>query len=100
MRKHLFPLLGVILLAFTACDAYAETAKAQPFSIPAERATGRKNAPIVIEVFTDFQCPHCREFYLQTLTKVMEDYCDKGKVYLIHRTFPLHFRYSREAARW
>ena len=103
MRRHLFPLLGVVLLGLVVSDASASAAKAKPFSIPTERGSGRKNAPIVIEVFTDFQCPGCRVFYLQTLTRVIEDYCNKGKVYLIHREFPLNrpdHRYSRDAARW
>jgi protein-disulfide isomerase len=101
MCKRFLPLLGVVLVALMVSEASAATTKAATFSIPTERASGQKNAPIVIEVFTDFQCPHCSEFYLQTLTRVMEDYCSKGKVYLIHREFPLHqFHYSREAARW
>jgi len=29
------------------------------------------------------------EFYLQTLTRVIEDYTKNGKVYLIHREYPL-----------
>jgi protein-disulfide isomerase len=104
-------MLAVTLLVITVCSASAAvadpqkaaTAKAQPFSIPAERASGSKNAPIVIEVFSDFQCPFCRAWYLQTLTRVIEDYCSKGKVYLVHREFPIprpDHRYSPEAARW
>jgi protein-disulfide isomerase len=100
MRKQLLPLLGLVLVGLLASEASAATTKAA-FSIPTERASGPKNAPIVIEVFTDFQCPHCSEFYLRTLTRVIEDYCSKGKVYLIHREFPLkQMPYSREAARW
>jgi protein-disulfide isomerase len=115
MPKNMLPLLGVVLLSVVITHASSTAvadqsttakkaaAKAQPLSIPAERASGRKDAPIVIEVFTDFQCPGCREFYLQTLTRVIEDYCSKGKVYLIHRECPLNrpdHRYSRDAARW
>lgn len=76
---------------------------AASFSIPAERGVGSKDAPIVIEVFSDFQCRGCADFYLQTLTRVIEDYCNRGKVYLIHREYPLDIpshRYARIAARW
>lgn len=72
-------------------------------SIPGERGVGSKDAPIVIEVFSDFQCRGCAEFYLQTLTRVIEDYGNKGKVYLIHREYPVpvpSHRYARDAARW
>jgi len=77
------------------------TVQSQTFSIPEERSAGRKGAPIVIEVFSDFQCGGCAEFYLQTLTRVIEEYCESARVYLIHREYPLAIhRHAREAARW
>ena len=71
--------------------------------IPDERGAGSKEAPIVIEVFGDFQCHGCAAFYLQTLTRVIENYCNKGMVHLIHHEYPLPIpshRYARDAARW
>jgi len=62
---------------------------------------GSKDAPIVIEVFSDFECPACRSFYETTLRQVIDNYVSTGKVLLIHRDFPLQMHaYSREAARW
>lgn len=71
-------------------------------SIPApNKAYGWKNAPITMEVFSDYQCPYCRAFYDNTLRQVIANYVASGKVYLIHRDFPLVMhRYSGEAARW
>ncbi len=78
----------------------APAAKADAFTLP-ERASGKKDAPIVMEVWTDFECPHCKELYLHTLRRLMDDYCATGKVYLIHRDFPLQGHvHAREAARW
>ena len=96
MRKH-FPLWLLVVFA----SLFAREAAAS--SIPGERGVGSKDAPIVIEVFTDFQCRGCAEFYLQTLTRVIGDYSKKGTVYLIHREYPLAIpshRYARDAARW
>ena len=60
---------------------------------------GNNNAPITMEVFSDYQCPHCKHFHDELLPSVIHDYVDTGKVYLIHRDFPLpSFKYSREAA--
>jgi protein-disulfide isomerase len=59
---------------------------------------GKPNAPIHIEVFSDYQCPACRAFYLQTMRRVFTDYADSGKVCVIYRSFP-SFTHSREAAR-
>ena len=98
MRKHSSLWLIVVLASLFARVAAS-------FSIPDERGVGSKDAPIVIEVFGDFQCRGCAEFYLQTLTHVIEDYSNKGKVYLIHCEYPLalpshRYRYARAAARW
>jgi protein-disulfide isomerase len=84
-----------------AAPSAAKAAKAAaPFSIP-PRAAGNKKASIVVEVFTDFECPHCRELYLNTLIPMMKDYCDTGKIYFLHREFPLpSHRLSPEATRW
>ncbi len=65
------------------------------------KAFGSKAAPITMEVFSDFQCPSCRQLYLETLRPLLDDYVPAGKVYLIHRDFPLPVHaYSREAARY
>jgi protein-disulfide isomerase len=64
------------------------------------KALGSKNAPITIEVFEDFQCPACRNFYETSLKQVIDNYVTPGKVYLIHRDFPLDMHpFSHQAAR-
>lgn len=90
-------MLVIALVGLFARDAVA----ASP--IPEERGVGSKEAPIVIEVFSDFRCHGCAEFYLHTLTRVIEDYSNKGMVYIIHREYPLpvpSHRYAHDAARW
>jgi len=65
------------------------------------KALGSKTAPISIEVFSDFQCPACKMLYSTTMRQVIENYVNTGKVYLIHRDFPLPMHaYSRIAARY
>jgi protein-disulfide isomerase len=65
------------------------------------KAFGSKSAPIIMEVFSDYQCPSCRAFYTSTNRQLMENYVSTGKVYLIHRDFPLQMHaYSRVAARY
>jgi protein-disulfide isomerase len=62
-------------------------------------AVGSPNAPITIEVFSDFECPHCKILHEQVLRPLIRDYVVPGKVYLIHREFPLAgHAYSRLAA--
>lgn len=69
--------------------------------IDPHKAFGSKSAPIVMEVFSDYQCPSCRAFYLNTNRQLMDNYVSTGKVFLIHRDFPLPMHaYSRVAARY
>jgi protein-disulfide isomerase len=64
-------------------------------------AFGSKTAPVVMEIFSDFQCPACKTLYNATNSKLMDNYVSVGKVYLIHRDFPLSMHaYSRVAARY
>jgi protein-disulfide isomerase len=88
VRRRFFLWLIVVPASLFAGDAAASS------PIPDERGVGSKDAPIVIEVFSDFQCRGCAEFYLQTLARVIEEYGTKGKVYLIHREYPLVLRVS------
>lgn len=68
---------------------------------PPVKTYGSKNAPITMEVFTDYQCPSCRNLFEQTLRPLINEYVASGKVYLIHHDFPLPMhRYGYEAARW
>jgi len=84
---------------------------AQPGPAPAQavgvtdvdprRAYGSKNAPIAMEVFSDFQCPACKQLYKTTNQLLLDNYVNTNKVYLIHRDFPLPMHaYSKIAARY
>ena len=62
---------------------------------------GGPDAPIKIEVFSDFQCPACRTLYMDTMKQVLRDYCSSDKVCVIYHEFPLAMHsHSRDAARY
>jgi protein-disulfide isomerase len=93
MRHSLLVLCG--LLAAVAVPA--PNLKSAPAGIV--KSVGTFTAPISIEVFSDFQCPSCKALYEQTLRPLEDDYVAKGKVYLLHRDFPLTMHaHAREAA--
>jgi protein-disulfide isomerase len=65
------------------------------------KAFGSKNAPVAMEVFSDYQCPACKTLFTATNRHLMDDYVSSGKVYLVHRDFPLPMHaHSRVAARY
>ncbi len=91
--RRLVLLLGCVL----AATAVSSPGSPSPPEIV--KSLGVFTAPITIEVFSDFQCPSCKMLYEQTLRPLTDDYVAKGKVYLVHRDFPLPMHaHAREAA--
>jgi protein-disulfide isomerase len=89
----------------TATKSHAAAASDTAVSATPVKTFGNKTAPITMEVFSDYQCPSCRTFFEQTLRPLLgpspDGYVADGKVYLVHRDFPLPMHpYSHQAARW
>ena len=97
--------LAAAALAVMASGGLAAAQRKAAAATPAAgsssgKTLGEKTAPITMEVFSDFQCPACRELYQNTLRQVFETYVQAGKVYFIHRDYPLPMhKHSRDAAR-
>jgi len=92
--------VAVMLATMTVWDVAAQS-KGTPAPPAPDKTMGQKTAPITMEVFSDYQCPACRDLYFQTLRPVIENYVNTGKVYLIHRDMPLpSHQHSRLAARY
>ncbi|HVY94011.1 MAG TPA: thioredoxin domain-containing protein [Bryobacteraceae bacterium] len=53
------------------------------------KVSGNPNAPITVEAYTDYECPHCARFYEEFMPQFTKDYIQTGKVKFIHRDFPL-----------
>jgi protein-disulfide isomerase len=91
------PLPGRLKAPVSAAQAQAGGV----LEIDPRRAFGSKNAPITMEVFSDFQCPACKQLYKTTNQLLLDNYVNTNKVYLIHRDFPLPMHaYSKIAARY
>jgi protein-disulfide isomerase len=95
-----------VLLLGPAFGVRAGQSSAPLSDVDPHEAFGSKSAPIVMEVFSDFQCPACKTLFATTNRQVMDNYVSTGKVYLVHRDFPLPMhahsqvaaQYSRAAA--
>jgi len=59
---------------------------------------GNKNAKVVFEEFSDFQCPFCQRFVKETFPTLMEKYVDTGKMKIVFRHFPLPFHVNAQKA--
>ena len=89
--------LAAVLLFFWAASAVAS--QSQPPASASTKSLGVAVAPIIIEVFSDYQFPACKALYEQTLQRLIHDYVNRRKVFLVHRDYPLPVHpYAREAA--
>ena len=77
--RHLY-----LALALVATAGFLTSASA-----PSIKASGSANAPIMLEIFSDYQCPYCKKMYFDVFRPLMDDYVSKGKVYLVHHEYPL-----------
>jgi protein-disulfide isomerase len=101
-----FLVLGLLATGFAATSVAQPRRAANPpnaridiAEIGRNKSLGVPTAPIKIEDFTDFECPACRELYMETLRPLINDYVATGKVYLVHHDFPLDMHpYSHKAA--
>jgi protein-disulfide isomerase len=59
---------------------------------------GSAKAPITVEIYADYECPHCRALYMEVVPSLIAEFVKTGKVRLIHRDFPLPMHKSAKLA--
>jgi protein-disulfide isomerase len=65
------------------------------------KESGSPTAPVTVEIYTDYQCPACRDLYMNTLPSLNVDFVATGKVHLLHRDYPLpQHQFSKLATRY
>jgi protein-disulfide isomerase len=84
---------SVLLAPAVATKAAGEPAK--------YKESGSPTAPVVLEIYSDYECPACAYFYTNTFPDFVAEYVKTGKVRIVHRDFPLpQHPYARLAARY
>ena len=63
----------------------AEPAILSPAELADGFALGDSDAPVVVEVWEDFQCPFCQRFTFQIEPLIVEEYVATGRVRLVFR---------------
>jgi protein-disulfide isomerase len=95
MNRLLLPLAALLATSLASCAALSEgdtpQAPAQTAAPQAFNELGRADAPVTIIEFSDYQCPYCAHFALQTFPDVRRAYVDTGKVRYAARDLPLPF---------
>jgi len=106
-------LVGVLLLAgLPSCSTpepapiNSPTAQAHTPTVPPEETPqgtreplvpldddpvlGSPDAPVTMIEYSEYLCPFCQRFALETMPRIEEEYIDTGKVKLVFRDFPVH----------
>jgi protein-disulfide isomerase len=79
-----------MLASGIALGASTSPLAAQSPPAPLEmRSKGSPKAPVTVYEMSDFQCPYCRQFALETFPRLEQDYIRAGKVRWVFINFPL-----------
>ncbi|MHB8626404.1 MAG: DsbA family protein [Aggregatilineales bacterium] len=73
--------------AAVAQPSTADPNKRYPVSVADSPSLGPDSAPVTLVEFSDFQCPFCEQFFLQTEKALLQKY--QGKIRFVYRNFPL-----------
>src|SRR4051812_19069978 len=78
-------------LAKTAPTLPAKAASVAKTAAPITnyKEMGSPTAPVAMEAYTDYECPHCARFFKEFMPQFTKDYIQTGKVKFVHRDFPL-----------
>lgn len=52
---------------------------------------GSDSAPLVLVEYSDYQCPFCKAFFMNTEKALVTKYVDTGKLQIVYKDFPLSF---------
>jgi protein-disulfide isomerase len=84
-----FRLLAVAVMAVLSpavAPAAAQTASPAALEM---RSKGSAKAPVTVYEMSDFQCPYCRQFAIETFPQLEREYIRSGKVRWVFINFPL-----------
>ncbi len=96
MKNMRIPAFGLALVMLLSCQAANGP-------VDKDKMLGSQTAPVVLEIFSSFDCPHCKLMHETILPPLMHDFVISGKVCIISREFPLtgqYHPYAREAANY
>jgi protein-disulfide isomerase len=61
----------------------------EPIALAGAQVMGSPTAKVGLVVYSDFQCPFCGKFALETLPILEEEYVRPGRILIAFRQFPL-----------
>jgi protein-disulfide isomerase len=93
--------LLIVVIALSVVPAWSGSLAAQSTASKdalAGRTKGSPKAPVTVYEMSDFQCPYCRRFALETFPQLERRYIRTGKVRWVFINFPLTSIHQHAAA--
>ena len=82
----LFLFIKIFIIYLIIClKSYADDSKVDKSIV----AIGSYDAIVKIKIFSSLTCPHCANFHIEVVPKIIKKYVESGKVQLIFIDFPL-----------
>jgi protein-disulfide isomerase len=94
------PFMGMVCLKPAAADHVDAKVPVNPASTD-YKLSGSPSAAVTLEIYSDYECPACADFYVKTYPLLVANYVRTGKIRILHRDFPLpQHPYAVLAARY
>ncbi len=77
---------GIVIASFAKPSVSASKIEAN-YEMANGNGLGDPNAPVVLEVYSNFLCSHCLNFALEKEAMLIDEYVTTGKVYFVYRPF-------------
>lgn len=107
-QRHIYALAVFTALVVAAALSIGGQSSRATSPIPEEAVSvedaarpflGSADAPVVMVVFTDYQCPFCKKFFETRLPALREDFTEAGQLRIVVRDMPLaRHRFAEPAA--
>ena len=82
----LFIFIKIFIIYLIIClKSYADDTKVDKSIV----AIGSYDAIVKIKIFSSLTCPHCANFHIKVVPKIIKEYVESGKAQLIFIDFPL-----------
>jgi len=82
-------LAGIVALTLMGTPLRSLHAQTNAAEVLAPRTKGSPKAPVTVYEMSDFQCPYCRRFAVETFPAIEREYIATGKVRWIFVNYPL-----------